>query len=387
VIGKLTIGAVATPSDSQGPATIESFPAARKPEPESVSPPTASRHIPSLDGIRALSFLIVFGSHAVSGKLMPGDFGVTVFFFLSGFLITTLLRAEREKNGSINLGHFWLRRALRILPPLYLMLLGAMLIAWLIYPPGTVYGATIAAQALFYANYWYIHGGHPEIPGSMVVWSLAVEETFYLLFPLLYLAMLTRRLSGKHQAWLLWGLCAAVLAWRCVLVMARHAPTVRIFFATDTRIDSILFGCALAVWNNPVLDKPTLTPSVWKYLLLPPALIVLVFAAYSSGTVFAHTWSLSIEGAALTVAFICAVRFHRSPLFRVLNYRAVAFIGVLSYSLYLVHGVVLEALKGHWKPSHGRTAVALGVSLLLAWTMYRVVEKPCARLRKLLTDW
>jgi peptidoglycan/LPS O-acetylase OafA/YrhL len=372
----------------QEAATIGSFTAVRTPAHLPASPPpNTSRHIPSLDGIRAMSFLIVFGSHAVSGKLMPGDFGVTVFFFLSGFLITTLLRAERDRNGSINLGHFWLRRALRILPPLYLMLLGAVLIAWLIYPPGTVSGGTIASQALFYANYWYINGGHTEIPGSNVVWSLAVEETFYLLFPLLYLAMQTPRLSGKHQAWLLWGLCAAVLVWRCILVMARHAPIVHIFFATDTRIDSILFGCALAVWHNPVLDKPTLTPSVWKYLLLPTALIALVFAAYSSGTVFAQTWSFSVEGAALTVVFICAVRFHQSPLFRVLNYRAVAFIGVLSYSLYLVHGVVLEVVRRLWKPVHGLTTLAFAVSLLLAWTMYRLVETPCARLRKRLTEW
>jgi peptidoglycan/LPS O-acetylase OafA/YrhL len=114
---------------------------------------------------------------------------------------------------------------------------------------------------------------------------------------------------------------------------------------------------------------------------------VLILCAYSSDTVFADTWCFSIEGAALTVVFICAVRFHESPLFRVLNYRAVAFIGVLSYSLYLVHGVVLGALEPFLKLPHGRAAVALGVSLLVAWTMYRVVEKPCARLRKRLTDW
>src|SRR5215831_4412216 len=101
---KLTIGAVPTPSHSPEAATIESFPAVRTPAHLPASPPPiASRHIPSLDGIRAMSFLIVFGSHSVSGKLMPGDFGVTVFFFLSGFLITTLLRAEYDRNGSINL--------------------------------------------------------------------------------------------------------------------------------------------------------------------------------------------------------------------------------------------------------------------------------------------
>jgi peptidoglycan/LPS O-acetylase OafA/YrhL len=354
---------------------------------------TASRHIPSLDGIRALSFVVVFGSHVWGASLIPGQFGVTVFFFLSGFLITTLLREESERNGTINLGHFWLRRALRILPPLYVILLGAIGLACLVYPPGTVYGPTLAAQALFYANYWYIygviHGGHPEIPGSGVLWSLAVEETFYLLFPLLYLAMHTRRFSGKLQAGLLWGLCALVLAWRCVLVIALHAPSVRIQFGTDTRIDTILFGCALAVWNNPFLDQPRVTPGLWKYVVLPLVLSVLLLCAYASGTVFADTWCLSVEGAALTLAFICAVRFHDWSLFRVLNHRVVRFIGVLSYSLYLVHVVVLMAVQETIKLPHAsqRGAIALGASMLIAWTIYRVVEKPCAHLRKRLTDW
>jgi len=91
---------------------------------------TTSRHIPSLNGIRAGSFLIVFGSHALGGSLIPGGLGVTVFFFLSGYLITTLMRAEYEKNATVSLRHFWLRRALRILPPLYLVVLGSVLLRW-----------------------------------------------------------------------------------------------------------------------------------------------------------------------------------------------------------------------------------------------------------------
>jgi hypothetical protein len=129
--------------------------------PERASPASATtlRHIPSLDGIRAGGFLIVFGSHALSGSW--GPFGVTVFFFLSGFLITTLMRAEYEKNGSVNLRHFWSRRALRILPPLYLVVLGSALLALAVYPPGTVHGAALASQLLFYANYYE---GQPEVP-------------------------------------------------------------------------------------------------------------------------------------------------------------------------------------------------------------------------------
>jgi peptidoglycan/LPS O-acetylase OafA/YrhL len=341
---------------------------------------TKSRHIPSLDGIRASSFLIVFGSHTLTGWI-PGAFGVTVFFFLSGFLITTLMRVEHEKNGSVNLRHFWLRRALRILPPLYLVVLGSALLALAVYPPGTVHGATLASQLLFYANYYH---GLPEVPGTSVVWSLAVEEHFYLLFPLLYVAMQRWRLSRRQQAWLLWGLCAAVLVWRYVLIMAIHAPSVRISTGTDTRIDSILFGCALAVWNNPTLDRPVPTTNLLKYLLLPLAIVVLLACAYARSN---ETWKFSLEGVALTVVFIGAIRLHDWPPFRALNWRPVVFMGVLSYTLYLVHAV-LVVLVFDWELPHAwlRAVVALSLSLLVAWVIYEVVEKPCARLRKRLTD-
>src|ERR1700684_2991196 len=149
----------------------------------------AGRHIPSLDGIRAVSILLVFATHAGAGTFISGDFGVTVFFFISGFLITTLMRSEFDRNGSVNIRHFWLRRALRILPPFYLVALAATLIALILYPPGTVYAPAMTAELLFFANYWGIYGINGEAPGTGVVWSLAVEEQFYLLFPLLYVSI------------------------------------------------------------------------------------------------------------------------------------------------------------------------------------------------------
>jgi peptidoglycan/LPS O-acetylase OafA/YrhL len=194
-----------------------------------------------------------------------------------------------------------------------------------IYPPGTVSGPAKAAQLLFYANYYPYFA---DVPGTALVWSLAVEEHFYLLFPLLYVAMTRWRLSGKHQAMLLWGLCGVVLVWRYILVTALHASTARIFCATDTRVDSILFGCALAVWNNPALDRAVLAPNLLKYLLVPLAAALLLACAYARGTVFVDTWSFSLEGAALMV-----------------------------------------------------------LSVIVAWLVYMTVEEPCARLRRRLTDW
>jgi peptidoglycan/LPS O-acetylase OafA/YrhL len=358
-------------------------------DPDSRQQAAPARHIPSLDGIRAVSIILVFCTHAGLAAYVPGDLGVTIFFFLSGFLITTLMRSEFERNGSVNLRHFWLRRALRILPPLYLVLLGATVLALILYPPGTVCAPAMAAEALFYANYWGIYGVNCEAPGTGVVWSLAVEEHFYLLFPLIYIAMQKLRLTRQRQAWLLWGLCAVILIWRCVLVIALHANSTRIYLPTDTRIDSILFGCALAVWNNPVLDKSRLPPRLWKYVLLPGALVVLLLSVAFQGEVFRNTWYFSIQGAALTLIFISAVRFHTWPLFRLLNYRPVAFIGVLSYSLYLIHFVLLRAAKQLWPEWQGslRVLIALSASALAAWAIFVLIERPCARLRRKLTDY
>lgn len=346
--------------------------------------PLAARHIPSLDGIRAVSFLLVFASHAGASTFISADFGVTVFFFLSGFLITTLMRSEFDRNRSVNIRHFWLRRALRILPPFYLVALAATLMALVLYPPGTVYAPAMTAEVLFYANYWGIYGINREAPGTGVVWSLAVEEQFYLLFPLLYVFFLKLRVPRFGQAWLLWGLCALILAWRCVLVMAMHSDSTRIYLATDTRVDSVLFGCALAVWNNPVLDQPRGSAGLWKFLLLPAALAALLISFLIQSTVFRETWGFSIQGVALALVFIAAIRFHTWPPFRFLNWRPVVFIGTLSYSLYLVHDVLLHAVARLWPKSHGwqRVVISLVASIVAAWAIYVLVERPCARLRK-----
>ena len=165
------------------------------------------RHIPSLDGLRAVSFLLVFIAHAGLDRYVPGGLGVTIFFFLSGFLITTLLRAEFEKNSAISIRHFWLRRTLRILPPFYVVLVTAVLVSLAIDPPGTLSAPAVAAQALQYTNYWIVaHGFGGQPAGTGVYWSLAVEEHFYLVFPWLFIGMQRLKISGRGQAIFLWAL-------------------------------------------------------------------------------------------------------------------------------------------------------------------------------------
>jgi peptidoglycan/LPS O-acetylase OafA/YrhL len=349
----------------------------------------SARHIPSLDGLRAFSFLLVFVAHAGLENVVPGGFGVTVFFFLSGFLITTLLRSEFEKNGAISLRHFWLRRALRILPPFYLVLIAAVLLSLAVDPPGTLSAGALTAQSLQYTNYWIIqhgYGGQPD--GTGVYWSLAVEEHFYLVFPWVFIAMQRFRLSGRAQAMILWGLCALVLGWRAVLVWIEHAPMLRTYMASDTRIDSILFGCALAVWNNPVLDDVPLVERRWKYLYAPAAVLILVLCLIVRRDDFRETLRYSLQGIALTFIFIAAIRFHRWPVFVPLNTRPMIFIGLLSYSLYLMHLAVtagIARLLPDWN-EFAQGVLSLAIAVVLAWLIYVSIEKPCARLRRRLTD-
>jgi peptidoglycan/LPS O-acetylase OafA/YrhL len=347
------------------------------------------RHIPSLDGLRAVSFLLVFVAHAGLERFVPGGFGVTIFFFLSGFLITTLLRGEFERHAFINLRHFWLRRTLRILPPFYVVLVVSICLSLLWDPPGTLYPPAVVAQALQYTNYWVIAHGFPGQPaGTGVYWSLAVEEHFYLLFPWLFIALQKGRIAARNQALVLWGLCAIVLCWRLYLVFHGHVPLNRTYMASDTRVDSILFGCALAVWNNPVLDDVPMNERRWKFWYAPAAVLLLLACIFTRGDGFRETVRYSLQGAALTVLFIAAIRYHRWAAFSWLNNPLMNFIGLLSYSLYLLHLAVLMRVE-QALPSLDpvlRAALALAMAVALAYLIYITVEKPAARWRRRLSE-
>ena len=347
------------------------------------------RHIPSLDGLRAVSFLLVFVAHSGLENYVPGGLGVTIFFFLSGFLITTLLRGEFEKNGAINLRHFWLRRIFRILPPFYVVLGIALLVSLVFDPPGTLSPPAVLAQVFQYTNYWVIgHGFEGQPAGTGVYWSLAVEEHFYLLFPWVFIALQKLKVPGRNQAIFLWTLCGAVLLWRLWLVFGANVPVMRTYLATDTRVDSILFGCALAVWKNPVLDEVPLDERRWKYLYLPAALALLGGCLLVRSDAFRETLRYSLQGAALTVVFVAAIRFHGWAPFAWLNTRFFRFIGLLSYSLYLLHLAVLlgvSRLTPQWSPI-AQGIASFGVAVALAWIIYLTVEKPFAQLRRKLSD-
>ncbi|HEV7815286.1 MAG TPA: acyltransferase, partial [Janthinobacterium sp.] len=150
-------------------------------------------YLPSLDGIRAFAVMVVFVSHAGWGHIVPGGFGVTVFFFLSGYLITTLLRTEYEKLGSISFKSFYLRRVYRILPPVYLVLFLIYLLVQIGILTGNVSLVGLMAQVCQVTNYYLLYAQEAGVvPYTGTFWSLAVEEHFYLIFPIFFLFCVSR---------------------------------------------------------------------------------------------------------------------------------------------------------------------------------------------------
>ena len=336
------------------------------------SPKGTTFHIPSLDGLRAASFLVVFGAHAGLPNLIPGGFGVTVFFFLSGYLITTLMRMELEGLGTVSLKQFYLRRALRILPPFYLTLALSTAVAAVGLLPNGFSPTAVLAQSLHAANYSIILHGYPGLPsGTGVYRLLAVEEHFYLVFPVVFLALARWVRTPVTRAVILYGVCAAVLAWRMALVHGFHSPMDRTYVASDTRVDSILYGCALAVCGNPVMDGPSrISETAWKWLVLPAAVGLLLYTFLHRDPDFRETTRYTLQGIALTPVFITAIRYPNWLLYRPFNTRAASFIGVLSYSLYLVHHVILFTVQARIAVHPvGQAVVALGLSVAVAWTI------------------
>jgi peptidoglycan/LPS O-acetylase OafA/YrhL len=332
-------------------------------------------HIPSLDGIRALAFGLVFVAHAWGTHL--GMFGVTVFFFLSGFLITTLMRREHELSGSISLSNFYIRRSLRIFPPLYLTIGSILVLVVTRALNERVDTGSFVATSTFITNYWIIFKGLGN-SGLGPLWSLSVEEHFYCLFPFLFLLMTRLGLSYKNQSWALGGLCLAFLVWRLLLVfLYSGVPVKYLLYASDTRMDSILFGCILALRANPVLDREGYTSKIWSGLGV--SLLLLSFCIRNNN--YRITLHYTLQGLALIPIFTLVI-YRATDWFRWLNGRAIRFIGSLSYSMYLVHSSFLVAILARVRSHTFAVFLALTLTFLYAYAMNRLVERPLARVRQ-----
>ena len=342
------------------------------------------RYTPALDGVRGVSVLAVIGYHAISFP-SGGFLGVQFFFVLSGFLITALLLQERAENGRISLRAFYRRRALRLLPALFVVMAAYLVISVIRFSVGdadadgglvrAVYSALIG---LGYVSNGVIawHGNLP--PGIQHLWSLAAEEQFYLVWPLALVVLLRLR---KSNALLLGVASAGVVAvelHRLQLALA-GAPERRLYMAPDTTADAILVGCILGVlYCSGTLERLVHTP-LWRRGAVPLAVVMLAVAGFLvPNTDFRplYEWlmPLVVLGAAVLIAV--AACSSTSPVTRVLNNRWLVSPGRISYGLYLWHPVFLYGL-GVWL-----LLPSVVASFAAAHLSYAYIERPFLRRRR-----
>lgn len=348
--------------------------------------PTASeKYVAELDGIRAIAVSVVVFAHYRLLPYVPGGFGVTLFFFLSGYLITTLFFSEYKANKEISIPQFYLRRWLRLTPPLIISILLANIFYQIVC--NSVGGqpvpmSTNAAALLYYTNYYdlYVNMDPLKVIPFGICWSLAVEEHFYLIWPWIIRAMIgnTRKLLSIVVV-----LCAAVLIWRLIARYFLHLPTEYTYMATDCRIDSILYGALLRV-----LFETSRASEVLRFLRSPACrslgAVALLVTFIIRDDDFRETVRYTIQGIALMPLFTAVLSDSPKSLVRkVLSSRPMVLIGRLSYSIYLFHLMARTPAEVYFGSPFQVESVIAGLLLTgtIAYLLYAYVEKPVARLR------
>jgi peptidoglycan/LPS O-acetylase OafA/YrhL len=344
-----------------------------------------SSYIPSLDGIRAVSILLVFVSHAGFGHIVPGGFGVTVFFFLSGYLITCLLCREWEQHSAISFKGFYLRRILRLSPPIFATLIASIALVSFGFIEGRIDPSTIFSQIFFYFNYYSLYGdGVSTISGLGILWSLAVEEHFYFIWPAIFLMIARGQIGLRSIA----GLLLLILLWRCFRFFVLGSTFYEIYISTDTRFDSILYGCLLGLMHakpNEIWTFPPLKSGIWIIML---ACAAILFTIGFRDEVFRSTLRYSVQGIALLPLFHYAVKYPEVWVFRPLNWGFMRKLGLWSYTIYLIHFVIINGLVFNGIALPG-SILMLGLAGILsagfAAAVYRFIEAPLHPLRRRLT--
>ncbi len=341
---------------------------------------------PELDGLRGLAVLAVMAFH--SGLISGGWLGVDVFFALSGFLITRLLVDEHAMTGGIKLGWFYARRGLRLFPALLtLVVVLALILIATIRAEQRIYLALYVGAVLLYVANWVEPFGLPLAWGFGHTWSLAIEEQFYLAWPLGLVALLRLGRRRITITLIVAGSAAAVFAYRMILAREGVSP-IRLLEGSDTRADSLLIGCAVALVSAWELPPTRLLPSIVARcvgLLAFVGLIVLFLSAsISMNDLGLGASTVAALCAGLVILDLLAERSLFAPLLRTTPLVA---IGRISYGLYLWHFPIFFALDiqsarpaGPWIVAAG-WAATLGVALV----SFFVIETPALRVKLRLT--
>lgn len=352
------------------------------------APPTWT-HIPALDGLRGLAVIGVLLFHA--GHLSGGFLGVDAFFALSGFLITSLVIREADTTGRIDFMGFWGRRFRRLLPAVVVLLVVTML--WARWFGTAAEWAGVRSDGpwaqLYLANWHQISSstGYWESfvdpPLLSHLWSLAIEEQFYVVWPLV-VALLWRFSRRPHEVLLVWCLVATAASVAAMALLYDGGDPTRVYMGTDTRASSILVGAAAAtapaqtMWRW-LVERLAMVRQVIPVVLLGvmAAMWVLIDGSSSPGLYRGGLFAHSVMAAVL-VAW-CAQLAPRGGrgVIPMLSWRPLVLVGALSYSLYLWHWPVYAVLSPSRTGWDGvtLTAARLAVSAVLAVVSYRLVEQ------------
>lgn len=346
---------------------------------------------PALDGLRAIAVLMVLAFHAGLPWAVGGFLGVDVFFVLSGFLITRLLLEERDGTGRIAILRFYGRRALRLFPALFALLLvaGASALLWLETPQRDWVLRDLWTTAAYQINWWRVFAPREALALSPLdhTWSLAIEEQFYLLWPISLAAL--ARLGGPRAVAL--GAAAGALGSALLRALLWESGGItRTYFGLDTHADGLLVGAAFAAVTLSTLPARAPRRAALRAIgpagqrAIGPAALLLVLG--SAGFVQLEAGALHRAGYvafALLVVLVIADVLEGGLLARVLAAPPLVWIGRVSYGLYLWHWPVWWTLR-FAAPSLGAgvtLAIYVATSFALAALSHRLIERPALRIK------
>jgi peptidoglycan/LPS O-acetylase OafA/YrhL len=362
------------------------------------------RRITGLDGLRGLAVTAVMVFHFVPGWLPGGFVGVDVFFVLSGYLITTLLLADSEAHGRLNLIGFWARRARRLLPCLLLVVVAVTVYIRYVAPPGTYPGYRLdALSALFFFSNWHQiadAGNYWDATGAVSpllhTWSLAIEEQFYLVWPVMVLGVVALARGVRRATPILLALCVTGVvasATEMALLYQPGSPNTRIYFGTDTHAQGLLIGaalaCALALGRGrrpaggpvPVVAGRIMGRAVTVVGIVGLIGVAVLADRLNSSSAFTYEGGFAFVSLAAAAVILAVVVVRAGSVGRALSIRPLAWIGEISYGLYLWHFPLLVFLSPGRTGTSGVTLFAerVGATMVAATVSYYLVERPVMR--------
>ncbi len=342
---------------------------------------------PSLDGIRAFSVIAVMLYHADIAWLPGGFLGVEVFFVVSGFLITSLLIEERESTRSIDLKQFWIRRARRLLPALVVMLSAtAVYVAFFAKDSAPDFRRDVLPSLGYFSNWWQIYAvdtpyfAASSLPVLRHLWSLAVEEQWYLIWPLLFTVVFGAKWMRPRISGALLIACSGAIMFTTALrfVQDNETRTNFLYLSTITRSSGLLLGAAVAMLWRPW--RKNSLPSWWRSSISDAfAITSIAVIGVLMATVHVADQRLYQGGLAATTvasAVIVAVVMRPNGLFvkKFFSQDLFVEIGRRSYGLYLWHWPIF--VVAHARDSSNRLAVALALTIIINEFVYQFVEIP-----------